>query len=330
MKHLFLIGFMGCGKSSVAKRLSYSLKRPLMELDRMVESAAGKSITEIFAGEGEEAFREMETQQLKKLFDTKQGYVVSTGGGLPLREKNRRIMKKQGVVVYLRATPQTLYERVKYDTKRPLLQVEDPMERIRELLSQRSSIYEEAADCIVDVDNLGLSEVASLVQQAYEKEKQRRREEKSTRVYTMPRFLVIHGPNLNFLGIREPEIYGTRTYQDLMEFIRRKAVEHRVYVEFYQSNHEGDLIDRIQKSYMDGTRGIIINPGALTHYSYALHDALASIDRIPKIEVHLSDITKREGFRAVSVTKDACQGQIYGKGFDGYTEAMELLLELVN
>ena len=329
MKHIFLIGFMGCGKSSIGKRLSYVLKKPFVDLDSQIESANGKTITEIFATQGEEAFREMETEALKKLFDVKLSYVVATGGGLPVRDKNRRIMKKQGIVIYLRANADTLYERLKHDVTRPLLQVEDPKARIAEMLRARSGIYEEAADRIVDVDELSIPEVVDKIRQLYEEEKEKRKNEKREKIYSMAKILVIHGPNLNFLGIREPEVYGRRSYQELLEYIRLRAVERRVYVDFYQSNHEGDLIDRIQKAYADGTKGIIINPGALTHYSYALHDALASVDKIPKIEVHLSDITAREGFRAVSVTKDACNGQIYGKGFEGYALALDRLLELM-
>nr|MCR5417691.1 3-dehydroquinate dehydratase [Lachnospiraceae bacterium] len=129
-------------------------------------------------------------------------------------------------------------------------------------------------------------------------------------------------PNLNFLGIREPEIYGTKTYDDLVSYITGEAKAAGLDVTFFQSNHEGELIDRIQQAYREKIDGIIINPGALTHYSYALHDALASVDMIEKIEVHLSDITAREGFRAVSVTEPACRSQIYGKGFEGYADAL--------
>lgn len=137
------------------------------------------------------------------------------------------------------------------------------------------------------------------------------------------KLLVINGPNLNFLGIREPEIYGKETYDDLVKLLQKKAQELGVELECFQSNHEGAIIDRIQQAYYDETAGIVINPGAFTHYSYAIHDALQSITTMPKIEIHISDITKREGFRAVSVTNPACDAQIYGKGFAGYLEAME-------
>ena len=97
----------------------------------------------------------------------------------------------------------------------------------------------------------------------------------------------------------------------------------------FQSNHEGAIIDRIQEAYFDGTQGIVINPGAFTHYSYAIRDALASVD-IPKVEIHISDITQREEFRKISVTKDVCQKQIYGHGLEGYLEAIEFLMETYN
>ena len=116
------------------------------------------------------------------------------------------------------------------------------------------------------------------------------------------KLLVINGPNLNFLGIREKEVYGNQDYQYLLDMIQRKAEEVGCEIEAFQSNHEGAIIDRIQAAYFDGTAGIVINPGAYTHYSYAIHDALASVTTMPKVEIHISDITKRENFRKVSVT----------------------------
>lgn len=142
------------------------------------------------------------------------------------------------------------------------------------------------------------------------------------------KILVMNGPNLNFLGIREPEIYGKETYEDLKNMIMEKAKEWKIEVDFFQSNHEGAIIDRIQEAYFDDTDAIVINPGAYTHYSYAIHDALQSVTTIPKVEIHISDITKREGFRAVSVTKPACDAQIYGKGLAGYLEAMEMAIQI--
>lgn len=139
------------------------------------------------------------------------------------------------------------------------------------------------------------------------------------------KILVINGPNLNFLGIREKNIYGNQDYEFLKKIIQDKAEETQNEIEVYQSNHEGAIIDRIQDAYFDGTEGIVINPGAYTHYSYAIHDALKSIT-VPKVEIHISDITSREAFRKVSVTAPACDAQIYGRGLQGYLDAIDMVL----
>ena len=139
------------------------------------------------------------------------------------------------------------------------------------------------------------------------------------------KLLVINGPNLNFLGIREKGVYGTTDYNGLLEMIGQKGKECDCEIEVFQSNHEGAIIDRIQDAYFDGTEGLVINPGAYTHYGYAIRDALACLT-IPKVEIHISDITKREEFRKMSVTKDACDYQIYGHGLEGYLEAIDFVL----
>ena len=144
----------------------------------------------------------------------------------------------------------------------------------------------------------------------------------------MNKLLVINGPNLNFLGIREKKIYGTQDYNALLEMIAKKGDEVGADIEVYQSNHEGAIIDRIQAAYSDGTEGIIINPGAYTHYSYAIHDALASYD-IPRIEVHISDINTREEFRKISVTAEVCNEQIKGLGLEGYLVAVDHMIEYI-
>ena len=141
----------------------------------------------------------------------------------------------------------------------------------------------------------------------------------------LKRLLVINGPNLNFLGIREKGIYGTKDYGYLLDMIARKAASCKARIEVFQSNHEGAIIDRIQAAYFDGTEGLIINPGAYTHYSYAIRDALASLS-IPKVEIHISNIMEREDFRKVSVTAPACDRQIYGHGLEGYLEAVDHIL----
>lgn len=141
------------------------------------------------------------------------------------------------------------------------------------------------------------------------------------------KILVINGPNINFLGIREKSVYGTQDYAYLEHMIAEKARQDSHEISVFQSNHEGAIIDRIQEAYFDGTEGIVINPGAYTHYSYAIRDALASIPA-PKVEIHISDITQREEFRKVSVTAPVCQKQIYGKGLAGYLEAIDFIADL--
>ena len=137
--------------------------------------------------------------------------------------------------------------------------------------------------------------------------------------------LVINGPNLNMLGIREPEIYGGKTYTDLCKFIENKANLLNIEVEIYQSNHEGDIVDKIQQAY-GKVDGIVINPAAYTHTSIAILDALKAVS-IPTCEVHLSDINNREEFRKISYTSLAAEKTFTGFGFDGYAMAMEYLKE---
>ncbi len=139
------------------------------------------------------------------------------------------------------------------------------------------------------------------------------------------KILVINGPNLNMLGIREPELYGRTTYAVLCALIEDHAEKIGVEVELYQSNHEGDLVDKIQEAYGE-IDGIVINPGAYTHTSVAILDALKAVS-IPAVEVHISEVDKREGFRQISYVRLACFATITGHGIDGYLEAMELLRE---
>ncbi len=143
----------------------------------------------------------------------------------------------------------------------------------------------------------------------------------------MKKIAVLHGPNLNRLGQREPEIYGTATLADLEKLVRAEARRLGVQVQFFQSNHEGALIDRIHALADRGIEGFIVNFGAYSHTSIALHDALKSVSR-PAIEVHISDIRKREPFRRKSVTAAACVGMISGHGFPGYVEALRRLAHL--
>lgn len=136
--------------------------------------------------------------------------------------------------------------------------------------------------------------------------------------------LVINGPNMNMLGIRQPEIYGRDTYDDLINMMKSEAEKLGVQIDFFQSNHEGALVDAIQQAYFDKIDGIIINPGAYTHTSVALLDAVKAVG-IPTVEVHISDPDSREEFRHVSYIRAACIATIRGHGLPGYLEALRLL-----
>ena len=139
------------------------------------------------------------------------------------------------------------------------------------------------------------------------------------------KILVLNGPNINMLGIREPQIYGAQNFATLQNRVREHAEKRNVAVELYQSNHEGDLVDKIQAAYGDAD-GIVINPGAYTHTSIALLDAVKAVS-IPTVEVHISDVSKREEFRQISYIRLACVKTIAGRGIDGYLEAMDYLID---
>lgn len=139
------------------------------------------------------------------------------------------------------------------------------------------------------------------------------------------KILVMNGPNLNFLGIREKGIYGTESYEELVARLKAKAEREQFELEFYQGNGEGELIDRLQKAYLEQVDGIVINPGAYAHYSIALRDALAVME-MPVIEVHISNVHKREEFRHTSVITPVCTGEILGLGTDGYFLAVDAIL----
>ena len=141
------------------------------------------------------------------------------------------------------------------------------------------------------------------------------------------KIMVINGPNLNMLGIREPGIYREKTYADLVEYIDAAARKLGLQAVCLQSNHEGQIIDWIQQAYFEGFGGIVINPGAYTHTSIAIADALRAVSPLPAVEVHLSDTDAREDYRKVSFTAPCCAAQIKGKGFEGYKLALEKLAE---
>ncbi len=142
------------------------------------------------------------------------------------------------------------------------------------------------------------------------------------------KFVVINGPNLNMLGIREPEKYGNESYDALLELIAEHCEKKGVEVDFFQSNHEGALVDRIQQAYFEQVDGIVINPGAYTHTSIALLDAVSAV-KIPTAEVHISNVKERENFRQISYIRQACCFTVMGKGFLGYLDAIDYLVSVL-
>ena len=170
MKHVILIGFMGSGKSTVGFRLSYKLKKCLIDTDKLIEEREKMSISEMFAAKGESYFRQKETECLNSLFHELGSRVISLGGGTPIREENREIIKKLGKVIYLQASGDTIYQRVKHDTSRPLLQCENPKEKIEALLAERNPIYESVADIIIHVDGKEMKDVVQEIVEAVQDE----------------------------------------------------------------------------------------------------------------------------------------------------------------
>ena len=152
MKNIILIGFMGSGKSTIGVKLSYRLHITLEDTDKWIERKEGRSISDIFAKDGEDYFRRVETNCIRSLMKESSYHVISTGGGMPVQKENGLLLKELGYVIYLKATPKTIGERLTNDTTRPLLQCENPQEKIRKLLSEREPYYRNAADSIISVD----------------------------------------------------------------------------------------------------------------------------------------------------------------------------------
>lgn len=157
--NVILTGFMGCGKTSVGIRLSYTLKRTIIDTDKWIEKRQGRTVSEIFAGDGEEAFRQMETACIRELIETENHRIISTGGGLPVREENHALLKELGRIYYLKVTPEVVYERLKGDTTRPLLQGDDPQKKIEQLMAMREPLYEKCADTVIEVSGKNFEEI---------------------------------------------------------------------------------------------------------------------------------------------------------------------------
>ena len=168
MNNVILIGYMGCGKSTVGRRLSYRIRKPFLDTDNEIERKEKETIANLFANKGEAFFRDLETKCLQNLLKSKGSYVISVGGGLPLRPQNQELLHKLGHVVYLRIQPDSVWERLKNDTRRPLLKSENPREKIEAMIAERGPVYEVAADSIVDVDGKNFQEIIGEIQQILE------------------------------------------------------------------------------------------------------------------------------------------------------------------
>lgn len=169
MNNIILIGFMGCGKTSIGSKLSFRLHRNFIDTDKQIEKKHGKVISDIFREEGEAFFRQLETECLKELLGQKDNCIIAVGGGLPLQKENRELLRQLGYLIYLQVTPDTIYKRLRSDTTRPLLQGDNPRGRIEELLNQRSSVYAETADMIMDTDGKELEQIMDEIQEALKK-----------------------------------------------------------------------------------------------------------------------------------------------------------------
>ena len=321
-ENIYLTGFMGSGKTTIGRNLAQFLNRSFCDLDLEVERQEGCSISQIFAQKGENYFRSLETKVLKEVLTTK-GRIVALGGGTVCQFQNRRLLLQYGArVIWLNVSADTVYERLKEDQTRPLLlglREEEKKERIIRLLAERTPFYQKVACQIEDVNTMEAKEKAAVLTNRFCEE---------TKENLKWKVWVLNGPNLNFLGIREPSVYGTQTYPSLIQYVKEEGKKLGIDVRCLQSNHEGDLIDWLQEAYEAKVNAILINPGALTHYSYSLRDAISSV-QLPTIEVHLSEIHEREPFRHISVTKDVCIDQICGLGFVSYQVGLQKLFDFL-
>lgn len=166
--NIILIGYMGCGKTTLGKKLSFRERIPLLDTDKMIEAKHKKTIPEIFDSEGEGAFRQMETECLREMISCDGHFIISVGGGLPLREENQKLLKELGAVIYLKARPDTIYGRLKNDTTRPLLRGENPEEKIKQMIHMRDPAYEKAADAVICVDEKSYEQILAEIKNAAE------------------------------------------------------------------------------------------------------------------------------------------------------------------
>lgn len=281
-----MIGMPGAGKSFMGRRIANVHKLPLVDTDLIFRQRYGKTPEDYIKEFGEDRFRVMESNIYEEVAK-ESGQVIACGGGVVENPENLKYLRQNGVIIWVKRNIDKLAK-----TGRPISQ----RDGAEEIFKRRGKLYEEWSD--FDITN---------------------------NVPFKKSILIINGPNLDLLGSREPEIYGTNTYDDLENAIEKKAEELEMNVSIYQSNIEGEIIETIHQAaeYYDG---VIINGAGYSYTSVGILDALRAIS-IPVIEVHLSDISAREDYRQKSLFAEIAKSTIDGKGIDGYLEAMEILNE---
>ena len=312
-KNIILIGMPGCGKTILGNGLAQKLGWPLIDTDDEIIRISQKTIPDLFE-EGEPHFREWEYQAVAQL-PLEGGHIISTGGGVVTQPLTMVELKKRGTIVHLDRSLNNIIHSLEDESGRPLL-AGNKVEKIKNLYDERKSLYLLYRDIAVDNNGSEEKTIENLQKIATSNEKK-----------SPNRILVMNGPNLNLLGFRQPEIYGSSTYLDLIHYLEALGKARNIELTFYQSNHEGELVDQIQnaKGYFDG---ILFNPAAYTHTSVALLDALLAI-QLPTVEVHLSAIENREEFRQKSYTAPACIAQISGLGFGSYEKGLDTLIHFL-
>jgi len=305
-RNIYLTGFMGCGKSTVGRVLAARLGRGFLDTDQAVARRARRPIPRIFKELGEPAFRRFEEDAVRDAAGMR-GLVVALGGGALLSYRNQKLVGLSGTTIYLECPEKTLFRRCAGEG-RPLAMGPASLskKRLRALLAVRKQGYLEA-DITVSAGRTPSQVVQAIMR----------------KLKTPKNILVLHGPNLNVLGARQPDIYGNMTLAELNGKLKNAAKRLRIKLKIFQSNHEGSLIDHIHKNGT-WTHGILINPAAYTHTSIALRDAIEG-SGLPAVEVHLTNIRKRESFRRKSVIAPVCEAQFMGKGWLSYLEGLRFL-----
>ena len=313
--NIVLTGMPGSGKTTVGKIIAKKLGLEFVDTDELFTEDNGMTPSKCIRQSGEAAFRALEKEAVVKAC-AKGGRVIATGGGVILDPENIENLSLNGTIVYINRKLNELAT-----GGRPL---SEGAENLKALYYRRLPIYLACDDMLIDVRGDAKSVAKDIIRGLHKTYNPENAINLVKRRGSM-NILVVNGPNLNMLGIREPGIYGSNTYEDLLNICGKKAEEIGVSVSFYQSNHEGDLVDIIQQAY-GVYDGIVINPGAYTHTSVAILDALKSVG-IPTVEVHISDVDAREDFRQTSYIRSYVMKTISGQGLAGYTQAMEILAD---